>query len=110
MRSRRLFNWVSSWYALRTSVDKNLPTEYASTTNTSNRYQEHLADPHRDPGPRQFTTDCRSPARHRVAAAITYASLVPAGRILPVARTFKTIRSHSSTSPTTTQHRLKENW
>src|SRR2546429_9361822 len=81
MRSRRLFNWVSSWYALGTSVEKNLPAEYASTTNASNRYQEHLADQHRDPGPRQFTMDCRSPARHRVAAAINYASLVPAGRI-----------------------------
>src|SRR5438034_9361544 len=91
MRSRRLFNSISSWYTLRTSVEKNLPTEYASTTSTSNRYQEHLTDQHRDPGPRQFTMDCRSPARHRVAAAITYASSVPAGRILPVARTSKTI-------------------
>jgi hypothetical protein len=42
---RRLLNWVTSGYALRTSVDKNLPTEYASTTNTSIRYQKHLADP-----------------------------------------------------------------
>jgi hypothetical protein len=50
-------------FAVRTSVIKNLPTEYASTTNKSIRHQENLATKHRDRGPRQFTTDCRSAVR-----------------------------------------------
>jgi hypothetical protein len=44
-------------------INKNLPTEYASTANQSIHYQKPSRNKHRDRGPRQFTTDCRSAVR-----------------------------------------------